>query len=57
MFIYTHIHTYTKVNNRSYGGMFLRQYREYEILEFEDETYHAFRNDIGTIVIKKIGGE
>ena len=37
--------------------MFLRQYREYEILEFGDETYHAYRYDVGTIVIKKIGGE
>ena len=37
--------------------MFLRHYREYEIIEVGDETYHAFRQDIGTVVIKKIGGE
>jgi len=31
------------------------QRREYETLEINGEIYHAYRQDIGTIVVKKMG--
>jgi len=33
----------------------MRQHREYETIEIEGETYHAYRYDIGTVVLKKMG--
>jgi len=33
----------------------MRNYHDYEIIEIEGETYHAYRQDIGTVILKKMG--
>ena len=32
----------------------MRHYREYELMKVDGVTYHVFRQDIGTLVLKKV---
>lgn len=32
----------------------MRHYREFEQMEIDGITYHVFRQDIGTLVLKKV---